>query len=147
MTFRNYLISKKSEIYLLKYRKLNNPNVIALILVESYYRKPLFRVIEYLYWIISGSNEMTLGLSQMRARYIKTLKNLNMMQRVKYVIKLESYINNYFLVESYLNKNKKLDFNDDYSICKYYNGTNSSKHYIRSFKEAKLYIKIIQERS
>lgn len=143
MTFNQYLISKKNDISRLKYKKLDNANILALILVETYYRKPLFRFIEYIYWLISGNSEVTIGLSQMKVKYIKTFNNLNIFQRAKYIISLESYISNYFLVKSYLNQNPKLDLDNDYCICKYYNGINSTEHYIRCFKDAKVYINLI----
>lgn len=140
--FRKYLTSQEGEILQLKCRNLKNVNVIALIIVETYYRKLLFRLLEYLYWVISGNNEITLGLSQLKARYIKTFSKLSIFQRFNSILKLESYVNNYFLVESYLNKNNMM-YADDNSICKFYNGEASSIHYMRNFKEAKSYIKTL----
>ena len=143
MTFDEYLISKKNDIIMLKYRKLNDANVLALMLVETYYRKPLFRFYEYLYWVLSGDSEVSIGLSQMKAKYIKTFRNLNMIERAKYIIKLESYIENYFLIEQYISKNLNIDISDYKSICRYYNGLNVNNHYIECFKDAKLYVKSI----
>lgn len=142
ITFRKYLISQEGIILQLKRRNLKNTDVIALIIVETYYRKPLFRLLEYLYWIISGDDDITLGLSQLKVRYIKTLANLGILGRVKSILKLESYVNNYFLVEGYLNI-KNMMYADDNSICKFYNGEDSSSHYIRMFKEVKLYVKTL----
>lgn len=142
ITFRKYLISQEGIILQLKRRNLKNTDVIALIIVETYYRKPLFRLLEYLYWIISGDDDITLGLSQLKVRYIKTLSNLGILGRVKSILKLESYVNNYFLVEGYLNI-KNMMYADDNSICKFYNGEDSSSHYIRMFKEVKLYVKTL----
>lgn len=143
MTFDEYLISKKDDIIMLKYRKLNDANVLALMLVETYYRKPLFRFSEYLYWVLSGDSEVSIGLSQMKVKYIKTFRNLNMIERAKYIIKLESYIENYFLIEQYISKNLNIDISDDKSICRHYNGLNVNNHYIECFKDAKLYVKSI----
>lgn len=142
LTFKKYLISQRDRILQLKNRNLNNVDVIALIIVETYYRKPLFRLLEYLYWIISGDDDITLGLSQLKVRYIKTLSTLDVLGRVNSILKLESYVNNYFLVEGYLNR-KNMMYADDNYICKFYNGEDSSSDYIRNFKEAKLYVKAL----
>ena len=142
LTFRKYLISQGDRILQLKRRNLKNTNVIALIIVETYYRKPLFRLLEYLYWIISGDDNITLGLSQLKVKYIKNFSNLGIWGRVNSILKLESYVNNYFLVEGYLNR-KNVMYADDNAICKFYNGENSSSHYIRNFKQAKLYVKTL----
>lgn len=139
MTFNQYINSKKYDIIRLKRRKLNDVNVISLIMVETYYRKPIFRCCEYIYWILTGDKEVSIGLSQMKSKYIKTFQNLNLLQRIKYIVALESYNENYFIVEQYLRK-KIGSSADDELICKCYNGLNVNTHYIECFKSAKLYI-------
>lgn len=140
MNFNQYINGKQNEILSLKLMNLNNINVISLIMVETYYRKPLFRYCEYVYWIITGNDKISIGLSQMKVKYIKTLKNIKFIQRIKYIYLLESYKENYFLVEKYL-KEYNVDSNtDDEAICKIYNGPNVSSHYIENFKIAKKYI-------
>lgn len=140
MTFNQHLIKNKKKIIRLKSRNLNNSSVIALILVETYYRKWIFRLFEYIYWIVSSDIEVTIGLSQIKVKYIKTLKGLNAFQKVKYIIYMESYIDNYFLVKQYIDKNINTGCNDTKLICRTYNGIQVSKHYIEFFENAKSYV-------
>lgn len=138
MTFDDHLVRNKNVIKLLKLKKLNDPNVIAILLLETYYRKIFFRIVEYLYWIITGNNKITIGLAQMKVMYIKQLKNLTFLERINFVLRLESYVENYFLIKQYIDINTNLK--DDIDICKYYNGINANVYYIINFKYAKKYV-------
>lgn len=138
MTFYNHLTKNTELIKFLKGKNLNQPNVLAILLIETYYRPLYFRLFEYLYWVITGNNNITIGLSQIKVSYIKQLQNLGWVKRLKFIENLESYIQNYILIKQYLDANSNLK--SDLDICKYYNGKKVSKSYVYNFKHAKIYI-------
>lgn len=142
MTFNNHLTKNKHIIKTLKFKELNDPNIISILLIETYYRSIFFRTFEYLYWILTGDKKITIGLAQMKVMYIKQLKDLNFLERIKFVIRLESYIENYILIKQYLDINKSLK--NDIDICKYYNGIDTNRYYIINFKYAKKYVSSIK---
>lgn len=138
MTFYDHLIKNTELIKFFKCKNLNDSNIIAILLVETYYRPLYFRLFEYLYWVITGNKNITVGLAQIKISYIKQLQNLCWLERLKFITSLESYIQNYILIKQYIDTNPNLK--NDLDICKYYNGKNVNKSYILNFKHAKLYI-------
>lgn len=130
----------KSVLKLSKGRNNNvSINILSLLAIESYFRPIDKRVAEYLYWILTGNNSVTIGIAQIKVSINYLLATRSIFCRMKSIIKLESFQYNYYLVESLLD-NSAINNKEDAEVCKYYNGINVDTTYIDYFKFAKQYI-------
>lgn len=132
------------QIIMLKDNNRENSCVIAFIIVELYFRPLKYRVMEYIYWIITGDLEISLGLAQIKVKNNDCIDNSSTYLRLKSIRNLESFIYNYDSVETYL-KNDYIYYKDDLEICKKYNGKNCGSTYITYYTYAKMRIEEIQK--
>lgn len=114
--------------------------IIALLLLESYFRPIKWRLIEYIYWIITGDLDITLGIAQIKVKNNSLLNNDNILSRIKSIRNLESFKYNYDSIKVYLNKSPISKINI-VEICKYYNGEDVEGFYVNYFVFAKSEIK------
>ncbi|MBK5252918.1 MAG: hypothetical protein JJE03_00355 [Peptostreptococcaceae bacterium] len=118
-------------------------NIITFLVLESYFRPLKHRALEYIYWCITGNQNISLGLSQIKVKNNSLIDNKSLISRIKNIIHLEGYGYNYICINLYINANCK-QYKDDSDLCKCYNGEYVSMSYIKYFSYAKKQIEIIK---
>lgn len=110
--------------------------ITSFLLLESYFRPIKWRVIEYIYWVITGDLEITLGIAQIKVKNNSLLDNSNILSRIKSIRNLENFKYNYDGIKRYLNKSN-INKDNIVEICKYYNGEDAKGFYVNYFVFAK----------
>lgn len=114
----------------------NDSIVITFLVLESYFRPFGWRILEYIYWTLTGNLDISLGIAQLKAKNNILFNNNNFLSRLKNIKKLESFKYNYDIINLYLKKAIRYSM-DEKQICKYYNGECVGIFYVTYFMYAK----------
>lgn len=140
-SFRSHLIKSETMLAILFSSGRANTLACSILLVESYFRPLSLRILEYVYWLISGAAKITIGMAQVEPMHFRKVNCNSVFGRIVGLRQIFSFLSNYDAVRSFLFKNGIRNEDSLNLVAFVYNGANASTSYRILLKHAYNFVK------
>jgi len=132
-TFKNHILSHIGRGIIPYHLGRVNASVCAIIVVETYFRCILLRLLEIIIWIVTRNNSMTIGLAQVRATTWNEIGDFKDKRLYFKICMLVNYRANYDFVLKSLELNN-IDMLNPEDVVAFHNGEHYRKSYLGLYK-------------